>query len=297
MSEKLLSVEMKLSHIHIPAWFMKGRAMMPPRKSYKLCVLGSGSGGNCSVHDPAGDGNCFLIDSGLSDKKIDAGLAGVNRSMTQIHSVFITHEHGDHLPASKRGRKYDTLGQRGTDPRHQLLEDGTTEIEYTNCHCKINIVPMVHDVPCEGLVVTSDDGIKVVHITDTASIPGVSKKYMEKPHAIIIEANWDDYLIAKNLEHSSIPECVLNRSIDTHLSNSAMADLIEELMWPGLEVVVLIHLSSLNNSPKLARQAAEAALDGGGFLGAGDGGGGCRVIVSGQNEATELIILRGDHED
>lgn len=266
-----------------------------PRKSYKFCVIASGSGGNCSIEDPEGDGNCFLIDSGISDKKIDAGLAGINRSMTQVHSVFITHEHGDHLPANKRGRKYDTLGQRGADPRHQLLEDGTTEIEYTNCNCKINRVPMVHDVPCEGFVITSNSGIKVVHITDTESVPDVSKKYMKNPHAIIIEANWDGYLVNENLENSSIPECVLNRSIDTHLSNAAMAELIEELMWPGLEVVVLIHLSSSNNSPKLARQAAEEVLEKGGFL-VGKGAGKCRVIVSEQDEPTELIILRGDYE-
>jgi len=266
---------------------------MPPRKSYKFCVLGSGSGGNCSVHDPTGDGNCFLIDSGLSDKKIDAGLAGVNRSMTQVHSVFITHEHGDHLPVNKRGRKYDTLGQRGTDPRHQLLEDGTTEIEYTNCHCKINRVPMVHDVDCEGFVITSDDGIKVVHVTDTASVPDVSKKYMKEPHAIIIEANWDGFLLNRNLQEGIVPERVLERSIDTHLSNDGMAALVEELMWSGLEVVVLIHLSSSNNSPKLARQAAEAVLEQGGFL-EGKGDGRCKVIVSEQDESTELIILRGD---
>jgi len=254
---------------------------MPPKRSYKLCILGSGSGGNCSVHDPTGDGNCLLIDSGLSDKKIAAGLAGANRSMVQVHKVFITHGHGDHLPKNKVGRVYDT-------PNEELI--GLVD---KHPRCTVRRVPMVHDVPCEGLVIESDDGIKVVHITDTASIPDASKKYMKKPHAIIIEANWDDYLITENLKSSNIPECVLNRSIDTHLSNSAMADLVEELMWSGLEVVVLIHLSSSNNSPKLARQAAEAVLEQGGFL-EGKGDGRCKVIVSEQDEPTELIILRGD---
>jgi phosphoribosyl 1,2-cyclic phosphodiesterase len=262
---------------------------------YKFSVLASGSAGNCSVHDPAGDGNCFLIDSGISDKKIDAGLAGVNRHMGQVHSVLITHEHGDHYPLNKRGRKYDSLGQRGTDKRHKWLDDGIEEIDYTNCSCVIHRVPMVHDVHCDGFVITSYDGIKVVHITDTSEVPDVSMKYMEKPRSVIIEANRDDYLINENLKNSMIPECVLNRSIDTHLSNAAMADVVEQLMWDGLEVVVLIHLSSSNNSPDLARQAAEEVLEKGGFL-AGKGDGKCRVIVSGQDKPTELIILRGDYE-
>jgi len=268
---------------------------MPQKKPYKFSVLASGSKGNCSVHDPAGDGNCFLIDSGISDKKIDAGLSGVNRSIGQVHSVLITHGHGDHLPKNKAGRyQYGKLGHRGNGPRYQPVEDGTTEIEFTGCYCKINIVPMVHDIPCDGFVIESNDGIKIVHITDTAEVPDVSLKYMEKPHAIVIEANWDELLLNRNLQEGSTPGCVLERSVDTHLSNSAMADVVEQLMWDGLEVVVLIHLSSTNNSPVLARQAAEEVLERGGFL-AGKGDGQCRVIVSGQDKPTELIILRGNH--
>lgn len=245
---------------------------------YKFSVLASGSKGNCSVHDPMGDSRCFLVDVGLPGNKIDFGLAVVNRSMDMIHEVIITHEHGDHLPKSKAGCGYNMPG----------------EPVYAVAPCTIERVPMAHDTPCDALVIESDDGIKVVHITDTSEVPKISLKHMKNPSGIIIEANWDDYLITRNMQDSRIPDCVLERSIDTHLSNAAMADVIERLMWPGLEVVVLIHLSSANNSPVLARQAAEEVLEKGGFL-KGKGDGQCRVIVSEQDKPTELIILRGNH--
>lgn len=248
------------------------------KKPYKFSVLASGSKGNCSIHDPTGDGKCFLIDSGISDKKIAAGLAGVNRSMDQVRRVFITHEHGDHLPKNKAGRGCDMPGG---------------ELDVIKCRGYIaRRVPMFHDVQCDALVITSNDGIKVCHITDTAEVPKDSLEYMDKPHAIVIEANWDGFLLNRNLQEGSVSECVMERSIDTHLSNDGMADVIEQLMWDGLEVIVLIHLSSSNNSPDLARQAAEEVLEKGGFL-AGKGDGKCRVIVSGQDKPTELIILRG----
>lgn len=234
-----------------------------------------------------------MIDCGGSDKFIRECLGMINRSETDVNSVFITHDHIDHHPINKRGREYDTFNKHGTDDRHKMLEDGVEEIDYTNCACKIYRVPMEHDVPCDGFVIISEDSIKVCHITDTEEVPDCSMRYMEKPHAIVVEANWDETLLARNVDENVIPLSVLERSTETHMSNSSMADLIEQLMWPGLEVVVLIHLSSTNNSPALARQAAEEVLAKGGFL-AGDSGGGCRVIVSGQNEPTELIILRGD---
>jgi len=268
---------------------------MQSKIPFKFCALSSGSKGgrgNNFYYEPAGPGTGFMIDCGGSDKFIKDCLAKINRSETDINSFFITHEHLDHYPVNKRGRQYDTLGQKGNDDRHELLEDGVEEIHYINCSCKIHRVPMVHDITCDGFVITSDDGIKVAHITDTAEVPEVSLKYMKNPSGIVIEANWDELLLNRNLQEGNIPGCVLERSVGTHLSNAAMADVVEQLMWDGLEVIVLIHLSSTNNSPVLARQAAEEVLEKGGFL-VGKGEGKCRVIVSGQDKPTELIILTG----
>jgi phosphoribosyl 1,2-cyclic phosphodiesterase len=278
---------------------MKRTINMPQKKPFKLCALSSGSKGgrgNNFYYEPSGTGTGFMIDCGGSDNFIKNCLGKINRMEADVHSFFITHEHIDHYPVNKRGRKYDTFDQYGGDDRHKWLDDGVEEINYTNCSCKIHRVPMVHDIHCDGFVIESDDGIKVVHITDTAEVPDVSMKYMKKPSGIVIESNWDELLLNRNLQEGSIPGCVLERSVETHLSNSAMADVVEQLMWPGLEAVVLIHLSSTNNSPVLARQAAEEVLERGGFL-AGKGDGQCRVIVSEQDSPTELIILTGDNSE
>ena len=61
----------------------------------KFSVLSSGSGGN-SIYIEAGKKR-ILIDAGLSEKKLSACMAQIDRSFTGIDAVFATHEHSDHI--------------------------------------------------------------------------------------------------------------------------------------------------------------------------------------------------------
>src|SRR5689334_24331299 len=59
-----------------------------------LCVLGSGSSGNCAVVRT--DRTRLLIDAGLSARQIVLRLTQVGLKPEDLDGVLLTHEHGDH---------------------------------------------------------------------------------------------------------------------------------------------------------------------------------------------------------
>ena len=262
--------------------------------NFQLCVLGSGSKGNCTYYEPYGDGHGFLIDIGFPDRRIEHGLACINKSMDNVHDVLISHEHGDHLPKNKAG----VYGVEASfDNKRDYTFIPTNKTIQVQSRTFIERFPLIHDTKCYGFVIESIDGTKraidgtkVAHITDTGDIPCEALRYLVGLHALVIEANWDELLMDDMIDDENVPDSRVQHSMDDHFSNQQMADLVETVAWDGLEYVILIHLSESNNTPELASQATEHAL--GNF--SVKKGGQCRVVVSSQDQATPLIILKGE---
>ena len=61
----------------------------------KFCSITSGSSGNCIYAGSAG--TSVLIDAGLSGKRIEDGLKGIDLTTTDIDGILVTHEHSDHI--------------------------------------------------------------------------------------------------------------------------------------------------------------------------------------------------------
>lgn len=245
----------------------------------RLCILGSGSKGNATYYEPHGDGHGFIIDYGFPDKRIEHGLSGINKvSERNVHAILISHEHGDHRPKNKPHLTIDG---------HFKAKDG--KYFSFSPECLITRFPLVHNVPCFGFLIEAEQS-RVAHITDTGEVPDESMPLLSGLHALVIEANWDEVLIEDMINNDQIPLSRVEHSMDDHFSNQQMAELVKEVAWSGLEYIVLIHLSESNNTPELAQQAAEAALGEYSIK----NGGQCRVVVSGQDKATQLIILKGD---
>ena len=59
----------------------------------RFSILASGSTGNSLYIET--DEHAFLVDAGMSGKKMEALLASIDRSMKQIDGIFVTHEHSD----------------------------------------------------------------------------------------------------------------------------------------------------------------------------------------------------------
>ena len=105
----------------------------------RLCSIASGSSGNCIyVGD---DQTHLLVDTGISKKRIEEGLAKLEIKGDELEGILITHEHVDHIqglgvfsrkyeipiygtPGTIRGiRDYKNLGKMPEGLYHEIQVD------------------------------------------------------------------------------------------------------------------------------------------------------------------------------
>ncbi|MFG0284220.1 MAG: MBL fold metallo-hydrolase [Phycisphaerales bacterium JB039] len=75
---------------------MTAPAASPPRRCPALCVLASGSAGNCSIVHSPGAG-VWLIDLGLSPRRTRRALQAAGLDLGDIRAALLTHPDHDHL--------------------------------------------------------------------------------------------------------------------------------------------------------------------------------------------------------
>ena len=60
-----------------------------------MSLLASGSSGNATLHRNAK--TKILVDCGLTGKAITAQMEKINRSISDVDAILVTHEHSDHI--------------------------------------------------------------------------------------------------------------------------------------------------------------------------------------------------------
>ena len=231
--------------------------------SLRFCALASGSRGNALLVEH--EDTLILVDNGLPLKTLVKRLDAVGRSVDDIDALLITHEHGDH-----------SRGIRPLMRRHELTlwaTPGTAQVvdaidDYERMRCdreltigSIDVQPFAvpHDArePCQ--FVFNAGGQRLGLLTDTGHATPVVLKSLQSCDALAIEFNHDTGM----LENGSYPESVKARvgSRFGHLSNKQTVDLLAEVVHPGLQWVVGLHLSESNNSPERVRAAAARFTD------------------------------------
>jgi phosphoribosyl 1,2-cyclic phosphodiesterase len=234
----------------------------------KICVLGSGSRGNCTLIE-SGD-TVVLIDAGFSGKEIRRRLQLIDRQPEAITAVLVTHEHNDHISGagilSRQARVplYANSGTyRAADSRFGKLFDrrefGTGE-QFTLSSLQIHPFAISHDTADPVGFVITDGTHKVGYCTDTGKITTLIEHHLQGCEALVLESNHDP----KMLRDGPYPLCLQQRvkSKHGHLANEDAARFILKMAPRGLRRVVLAHLSETNNLPELALQCACRYLDG-----------------------------------
>ncbi len=234
----------------------------------RLYPLFSGSSGNCYYIGSAESG--ILIDAGRSAKQIENALSDNGLSIKNVKSIFVTHEHTDHVQ-----------GLRVLSTRHKLkvyASGGTIEAlrEKELINDKVDIAPITlggmetddmkikpfrisHD--CAegfGYVVETSDGRKTAFATDTGYITDSMSEALWGCDTVVIESNHD----VRMLENGDYPYILKKRILSDigHLSNDTCAEKLVGLVKSGTTRFVLAHLSRENNIPYLAKQTAICAL-------------------------------------
>jgi phosphoribosyl 1,2-cyclic phosphodiesterase len=130
----------------------------------------------------------------------------------------------------------------------------------------IDACPTSHDAAEPiAIVARSCDGVSVGVAYDLGRPTTAVRYLLRELTAIVLEANHDEV----QLRTSDYPPVVQRRIAGSagHLSNRAAAELLVHLHHPGLQNIVLAHLSQQCNTAAEARAAVAPALRRVGFAG------------------------------
>jgi len=238
------------------------------KQTLRFSVLASGSSGNaCYVE--AGKAR-ILIDAGLSCRELERRLFEIGVSPASLNGIILTHEHQDHirgagpmarrhhLPIYLNAKTWETgqnaLGQlaeaRLIETGESLAIHGLVVETFTKCH----------DAADPMGIVLAWDGIRIGLATDLGRSTRLVEDRLRGCQALILEFNHDPDM----LDQGPYP-LYLKRRIkgpDGHLSNEQGGELLKTVSHADLRVVVLAHLSQVNNHSEKARGEAARVLGG-----------------------------------
>ncbi|MBW3535802.1 MAG: MBL fold metallo-hydrolase [Gemmatimonadetes bacterium] len=257
----------------------------------KVCMLGSGSGGNATLL-VAGDTR-ILVDAGFSGRDLARRLDAVGVAPEELDAVVITHDHGDHTRGmGVFARRHGTpihITEPTRDACARLFRGGETIVSYRAGrpflvgHIRVEPFLTVHDAvdPVGVALVDEETGGRVGVATDLGRPTAQIRHALSDCDFLVLEANHDEVM----LHTGPYPWSVKTRiaSSHGHLSNEASARFAAELLHPRLAGVLLAHLSSGCNRPALAHDVVGEALDREGYQG--------WLGVAAQDEPTPLLDL------
>jgi phosphoribosyl 1,2-cyclic phosphodiesterase len=240
--------------------------------SIELCVLASGSSGNCSVvRTPGG---VMLLDAGIGPRLVAKRLDGTGVSVGDISAICITHLDRDHFSPSwipyalRHGIPIhchesciaSLLRIAGEQPLGEMLRpfdnDGSFELlpDIT-----ARPIPLAHDRAGSHGFVVSGFGYRLGFATDLGYVPSRLIEHFVDLDVVALESNYDP-----QMQNESARPFYLKRRITGgrgHLSNEQAFQAIRKILdiaqrrRAGLpNHVVLLHRSQQCNCPKLVQR-------------------------------------------
>ena len=234
----------------------------------RCTVLASGSKGNCLlVEGSSGD---LLVDAGISAKETFRRLASAGKGPERIRAILVTHEHGDHISGvdvlSRRlnAPVFATEGTLNNFLEFRRMSTGSITVAACRYHegfsvgdFTIEAFATSHDSaePC-GFILR-ENGITLGVCTDTGLITAKMMESLHRCDGLVLESNHCPMM----LKEGPYPEYLKRRirSARGHLSNAGAAECLSQL-GRDVPVVVLAHLSEVNNTPGKAIASARNGL-------------------------------------
>ena len=235
-----------------------------------LHPLYSSSSGNL-FHIDDGRTN-ILIDAGVTYKAINEGLKSIDKDISNISAVLITHEHSDHIKGlSLLCRKSDipiyACGKTADYISEMLSEKNISanviKFEYDkpfNIH-GFEILPfeIPHDavMPCGYRIKSGNTTLS--YATDLGHMSSEVFDNLKSSDFVVLESNYDSTM----LDFGKYPY-LLKRRIkgpNGHLSNDISGATISKLAKLGQANFLLAHLSENNNNEEIAFNTIVSTLN------------------------------------
>jgi len=260
------------------------RDMSEPARPFQLCVLASGSSGNCSLLT-YGEGlttRACLIDAGLSHRKTRTMLADLGIRFDQLDHILVTHFDRDHFHLGWQAARLDRIRihahashgpsahNTGVRPRHFSFFDEPFTLWDS---LTVNFARLAHDSQGVTAFRIENEFGSLGYATDLGRPAPELIRALHGVGTLAIESNY-----CPEMQLASSRPIFLKKRImggAGHLSNQESAVAVRDIA-PASHVV-LLHLSRQCNRPQIAL-TEHAGTE-------------CEVIVSAQFEQTPWITV------
>lgn len=225
----------------------------------KLTVLDSGSRANGYVlHD---DHEALVLECGCSYSRC---LEAIGFNRRKIVGALVTHEHGDHCRYIEQYLEaaIPTLTSRGTSEnwaykrplRPRIIECFKT---YELGGFKVMAFDSQHDsAEPIGFLIQHDAIGTLLFATDTYYL----KYKFEDLTQVMIECNYENGILDRNVEEGIIKPFVKDRIKQSHMSLATTISTLKANDISRVNNVVLLHLSSNNSDSDLFKTSVEEAV-------------------------------------
>jgi phosphoribosyl 1,2-cyclic phosphodiesterase len=252
-----------------------GRRPTPPDPSQpRLCVLGSGSGGNATVLRHRGRG--LLIDAGFGPRTTARRLAQAGLTLDDLDAVCVTHFDTDHFRKSWVRVLIDLRlplychhwhlpDLRRVQNNQQLFDAGLVqpfdEAPFEPWPgLRVSTLRLQHDRQGTIGYRFDTDRVSVGFATDLGHAPDALCRHLAGVDLLCLESNYDERMTTT----SSRPAFVNRRNLSDsgHLSNEQSRAAVQRIAALSAHGnprrVVLLHRSSQCNHPTKVRRCFEA---------------------------------------
>lgn len=242
--------------------------MAEGKHTFQISVLASGSTGNSLYIET--EKKRFLVDAGLSGKKVAALLAQVGKRPEDLDGILVTHEHSDHIQGvGVLARKYK-LDVYANEKTWQAMERSIGNVPVEQKHVfDMGKVMTLGDMDVESFGVSHDaaapqfyrfykDNRSFVILTDTGYCNDHLRGVVKDADAYLVESNHDIEMLRMGSYPWSLKQRILGDQ--GHLSNEDGALVMTDIIGEHTKRIYLGHLSKENNLKEIAHMTMENTL-------------------------------------